>query len=300
MAVKWQTVKNNRYYFSAKTGAALTGSHKIGKKTYYFTKEGKLVKDSYSADGTYVDAKGHPLSRSTLKKFLQTAMKPVGSTLYVWGGGWNKEDTGSGTEAVTIGVSSRWKEFYGQQDASYSYKNTRYQIHNGLDCSGFVGWTVYNAFNTTSGNAGYVMLAQNMTRAFSDKGWGRFSPAGSYTDYRAGDICSSPSHVYIVVGQCNDGSVVLVHSSPQGVRLCGTPTRGGNTSSQALHLAADYMRRFFPGWYNRYPTCSVSYSYLTNYSRMRWYLSGDNHIMTDPDHYADKDAAQILRDLFGA
>ncbi|MFR8999502.1 MAG: hypothetical protein ACLVIY_02750 [Anaerobutyricum soehngenii] len=34
---------------------------------------------------------------------------------------------------------------------------------------------------------------------------------------------SSSTHVYIVVGSCQDGSVVLVHSSPAGVRLSGTP-----------------------------------------------------------------------------
>jgi len=59
---------------------------------------------------------------------LRIAKKPVGSTMYVWGGGWNKEDTGSGTEAVSIGLSPRWKEFYELQDKDYDYKNYKFCI----------------------------------------------------------------------------------------------------------------------------------------------------------------------------
>ena len=63
--------------------------------------------------------------------FLRIAMQPVGQTMYVWGGGWNEADTGAGAEAVTLGVSPRWAEFAAKQDSSYSYENTKYQIHDG-------------------------------------------------------------------------------------------------------------------------------------------------------------------------
>ena len=46
-----------------------------------------------------------------LKCFLRTALLPVGSTMYVYGGGWNEADTGAGIEAVTLGVSAEWAEF---------------------------------------------------------------------------------------------------------------------------------------------------------------------------------------------
>ena len=108
---------------------------------------------------------------------------------------------------------------------------------------------------------------------------------------------SSPNHVYIVVGQCSDRSVVLVHSSPQGVRLCGTCTLGGDMASQAISLANDYMRRYFPAWYSRYPESDKGMPYLTEYARMRWYLTG-SHMMEDPDRYAEKSAEEILKDLF--
>ena len=35
----------------------------------------------------------------SLTDFLRTAMEPVGSTMYIWGGGWNSEDNGSGEDA---------------------------------------------------------------------------------------------------------------------------------------------------------------------------------------------------------
>ncbi len=239
------------------------------------------------------------LSSSTLKTLLLTGLEPVGSTMYVWGGGWNKADTGAGTEARSIGVSSKWKTFFKKQTSSYNYKNTRYQIHNGLDCSGYIGWCIYNILNTTDGNAGYVMSASKMAQNFASRGWGTYRSASAVKNYRAGDIMSSSGHVWMVVGQCSDGSVVLLHSSPPGVRLCGTPSSSGKTSSQAVKLAASYMKKYFPEWYKKYPSCSVSASYLSGYSQMRWNISGKS-IMTDPDGYRNMSASEILKDLFAS
>ncbi|MCD8014226.1 MAG: Ig-like domain-containing protein [Lachnospiraceae bacterium] len=237
------------------------------------------------------------LSSSTIKTLLSTALEPVGSTMYVWGGGWNEEDTGAGTEAVSIGVSVQWKTFFEQQTSSYDYRTTRYQISNGLDCSGYIGWCIYNILNTTDGNEGYVMKASKMASNFASRGWGTYKSASSVTDYKAGDIMSSSGHVWMVVGSCSDGSVVLLHSSPPGVRLAGTPSSSGNTSSEAVKLAASYMKKYYPNWYSKYPDCLVSSSYLSGYSQMRWDISGKS-IMTDPDGYRSKTASAILKDLF--
>ena len=38
--------------------------------------------------------------RKTIANLLMTAIKPLGSTRYVWGGGWNEENTGAGVEGV--------------------------------------------------------------------------------------------------------------------------------------------------------------------------------------------------------
>ena len=68
-----------------------------------------------------------PPERSSLLDFLKTAGQPVGSTMYIWGGGWNEEDTGSGIEAVMLGLSPQWAEFAAQQDKDYNHKNHRYK-----------------------------------------------------------------------------------------------------------------------------------------------------------------------------
>lgn len=298
MAAGWQTINGKRYYFDKKTGARAKGWKEIGGYSYYFNSNGILLKNSYAKDGSYVDAEGKRLKKSTLKEFLQIALQPVGSTMYVWGGGWGA-DEGGNIDARTIGVSPQWKKFFNRQNASYNYQNTRYQARDGLDCSGYVGWAIYNAFNTKSGNSGYVYLAQRMTTVFSQKGWGVYTAASGVKNYRAGDIMStSAGHVYIVLGTCSDGSVVFVHSSPSGVQINGTYTRSGNPNSKAVQLAAKYMKKYYPKWYAKFPKCSRGTSYLTSYSRMRWNLKG-NCMMSDPEGYAEKNAAQILKDLFG-
>lgn len=276
---------------AGKIKAISSGKATITAKVFY---KGKQIKTWKKKVTVTTD-----LSSSTLKTLLLTGLEPVGSTMYVWGGGWNKADTGAGTEAKSIGVSSKWKTFFEKQTSSYNYNTTRYQIHNGLDCSGYIGWCIYNILNTTDGNAGYVMNASKMAKNFASRGWGTYRAASAVNNYRAGDIMSSSGHVWMVVGQCSDGSVVLLHSSPPGVRICGTPSSSGKTSSQAVKLATSYMKTYFPEWYKKYPSCSVSSSYLSGYSQMRWNISG-NSIMTDPDGYRNMSADEILADLFAS
>lgn len=278
-------------------------------KTYYYRVRGYLKKNGktkYTKFSKVLKVKmpakkdqETTTAKSTLKQLLLTGLQPVGSTMYVWGGGWNKADTGAGTAARTIGVSPKWKQFFNKQDSSYDYRTTRYQIANGLDCSGYIGWCIYNILNTENGKAGYVMPAQNMASNFASRGWGTYRSRSGVTNYRAGDIMSSSGHVWMVVGQCNDGSVVLLHSSPPGVQLAGTPSSSGKTNSRAVKLATTYMKKYFPKWYKKYPNCAVNGQYLTQYAQMRWDISGDK-IMTDPDNYRKMNASQILKDLFAS
>lgn len=269
----------------------------------------------------------HTPQLPALKFFLQTALLPVGSAMYVWGGGWNESDTGAEREACTLGVSPRWKEFAQKQTASYNYRTTRYQIHDGLDCSGYVGWCIYNLFHTAHSSVGsavscgYVMPARRMAAEFAARGWGTFIPRSQITAYHAGDIMSSRGHVWIAVGQCDDGSIVLLHSSPPGVRLCGTPgighafnsrhpsdtcrTPGSSripptpdiTDSQAIRLAGYYMRTYYPDWYSRYPDCSCDSSYLRDYDQMRWDTSG-KAALTDSEGFQKMSASTVLKNLF--
>ena len=234
--------------------------------------------------------------RATIKQLLQTGLKPVGSTLYIWGGGWGTN--GASKEAKTIGVSASRKKFYKKQNKYYNYQNYRYHSSKGLDCSGYIGWCIYNVMETKNGKKGYVMYAENMAKNFAKRGWGRFTNRRKVKTHQAGDIMSLPSgHVYMVVGTCKDGSVVLLHSSPPGVTLCGTSTPSGKSNSQAVKLAKRYMKKYYPAYYKKFGDCSRGRSYLRDYHRMRWDISGKS-VMTDPDGYRKMSADQILKDLF--
>ena len=252
----------------------------------------------YGAFSRKCDAALPETAVSTIRNFLKVSLAPVGSTMYIWGGGWNKADDAAGKDALRIGLNPQWRSFAGRQSSSYNYRNYRYKRGFGLDCSGFVGWSVYNAFHTRKGKQGegYVDKARNLAGNYAKNGWGSYRSASRVTEYRAGDIMSGSGHVYIVIGECPDGSVVLVHSSPAGVQICGTATPSGKKDSRAVKLARKYMKKYYPSWYRRYPNCFRDVSYL-KYDQFRWDVRGGN-VMEDPDHYRDIPAAKILKDLF--
>lgn len=226
--------------------------------------------------------------------FLRIAAQPVGSTMYVWGGGWNEADTGAGIEAVTLGVSPQWAAFAAQQGSGYDMNGTRYQIHDGLDCSGYVGWAVYNVLETENGRPGYVMSSTKMAKTYADMGLGTYIPAEEITDWQAGDIMSMQGHVWIVVGQCDDGSVLFLHASPPGVMFSGTKKADGS-ESQATALAEQLMRDYFPDWYARFPESARPHSYLMDSSAMRW----STDILSDYEGLREMTAEEVAAMIFG-
>lgn len=256
-----------------------------------------LGKLSTKSNYVYYSRDQTPVTQLTLKHLLQTALEPVGNTLYVWGGGWNESDTGSGIEAVTMGVSPQWKSFFNQYGSTYDYSKTLYQIHNGLDCSGYIGWTIYNSVNTSNYKDGYVLLADGMATNFASRGWGTYKNKTQITQYKPGDILSSAGHVYMVLGVASDNSLVIVHSSPNGVQINGTPTPSGNTNSVAAILAKKYMSTYYPTWYSKFPNVKVRYSYLTDFNQMTWDVSGTS-LLNDPEGISKKSAEQVLAILF--
>ncbi len=229
------------------------------------------------------------LREFSMERLLRTSLLPVGQTMYIWGGGWSKEDAGAGEEAVTLGVSGRWTEYAAGQNEQYDYDKTRYQSHDGLDCSGYIGWLLYNVFHTKNGENGYVSGASGMAQACAARGWGYLIQQ----DYRPGDICSMEGHVWMSLGQCRDGSVLLVHSSPPGVRICGTYLADG-TKSDAVKLAEQVMQKQYPSWYARYPECGVGHFYLEKSISMRW----NTDETTDPYHIQKMQAEDVILFLY--
>ena len=257
----------------------------------------------------------------TLKNFLATAMEPVGTALYIYGGTWDWQDAASSNQASTIGLSQSWIDFFQSQNADYTYKNEAnpsesYYPHNawnqyyyaGIDCSAYVAWAAYNIMNTESGNEGYVMSSTKMAKNFAEEqGWGTweqkdFTPA----DFKPGDIFSMNGHVWICLGKCDDGSLVILHSTPSdsingqgggGVQINGV---GDSENCQAVKLAEKYMSQYYPQWWERYHKVYKSFDSYTKYSgkdagKFSWDLK---NTLADPDGYANKKADEILADLF--
>ena len=104
---------------------------------------------------------------------------------------------------------------------------------------------------------------------------------------------SMKGHVWMALGMCEDGSVVLLHASPPGVMLSGTRL-ADNGVSQAELLANEYMCNYYPGWYERYPITVRDYSFLENSSRMRW----SETLLSDKQGLRDMSAEEVLQWLF--
>lgn len=181
-------------------------------------------------------------------------------------------------------------------------------IYFGMDCSGFVGWVVYNLVNDKSGNEGYVGKSTTRAEFFNSKGWGKLKEItkkqideNTY-EMHPGDIVSIRGHVYISLGKCADGSILLIHSSPPGVSIMGTTDKEGNTASDAISLAQKYNAKYpkWFEWYNKHDDRNFSRPfdrYLTNAKCFTWNVDGN--ILTDPEGVQKMTPEQIIDLLFG-
>ena len=142
------------------------------------------------------------------------------------------------------------------------------------------------------------MYADQMAKEFADRGWGTYTYRSQISGYKPGDILSSSGHVYMVLGTASDGSLVIIHSSPAGVQINGTPTPSGVINSKAVQLARWYMSTCYPEWYRKFPNTKTDYSYLTQFDKMSWDVSG-NALLNDPDGIKNMSAEQVLVTLFG-
>ena len=311
MAIGFHDIDGKTYYFYSKTGDKIEGwlTMKSTGKKYYLNPDngGVLVKNTeMEIDGVvYIfDEEGaaviktagpdisQPTGKRTIKNYLAGALQPVGQALYVWGGGWN--------DATRKGLSPLWKQWYDSQDSSYNYKNYMYQREKGFDCSGFVGWAAYQVMHSKSGEGdGYTVVSGEVGPSYRSRGWGTTLSVAdikksNYT-LKAGDVGYNAGHTWIVLGQCSDKSLVIVHSTPNaGCQISGTTTPGGNSDSQAVALAREYMSRYNGFYKYDYHTCAGLESYFVNGNYFRW----NSNTLSDPDGYKNMTADQILADLF--
>ena len=157
------------YAITTKAGGAVVTEISLadvsGKTVKVYGDPAQVVYQTFVAQSYKAPVSGTPGLR-TVKNYLATALEPVGTSLYVYGGAWDWQDSNSSPQARTIGIPQTWIDFFQQQDAGFTYKNSEnpassYYPHNswnqyyfaGPDCSGYVGWSVYNVMNTQSGQA---------------------------------------------------------------------------------------------------------------------------------------------------
>lgn len=243
-------------------------------------------------------------------------MQPAGNTLYLYGGGWNKKDTGASKEAVSFGLAPGWKEFFLSQSADYDYRNffpenkedrirENQYGDKGLDCSGYVGWCLYNTLETENTGFGYVDKACRIAGNLAEKGWGVLDEKADPCSFLPGDIFSMKDHVWICLGVCDDRSIVILHSTASvscsggyggGVQLSGA---GETPYCQAVETADYFMKKYCREWSRRYVavwkeiqayTCPGQYGG----GHFRW----DGKILCDPEGCREKKPWEILENLF--
>ena len=316
MVTGFVEIEGSIYYFRKASGKMLTGWQQLGKKKYYFGADGKMamgvvtidgVQEEFSQKGVYignyVDTSQDPTGEittdgsKTIKNYLLGALIPVGKVLYVWGGGWN--------DSTRKGISSTQIKWYNSQSKSYDYHNWNdLSVANrakGFDCSGFVGWAAYQVMHQTSNEGGgYTVVSGEVGSTYKARGWGNtfnqnYLSSNGYV-LKAGDIGYNDGHVWIVIGQCKDKSVVIVHSTPQaGVQISGTATPSGEYNSEAVALATKYMS-LYSGSIAKYDYHHSAGNYIPRYNYFRWNRS----TLADPDGYMSKYADAILADLFAS
>lgn len=266
----------------------------------------------------------------TLKNFLMTALTPVGTTLYVFGGGWNWQDANSSNQAMHIGIPQTWVDFFNAHDANYAFKNTddpakSYYMYRdiiqyyycGLDCSAFVGWCIYNLVenksSSVSNSAGYGCHSTMSAKILANKGWGTWTRDLS-DGFKPGDIFSIEGHVWISLGTCDDGSILLVHSSPSvsrvgqpgaGVQISAVNPKDTGNDCEAYKLASRYMSKYYPEWSRRYEAFLNDYERYTtvplknkNAGKFTWDVTGEK-LLSDEEGFFKMKPKDILANLFG-
>lgn len=293
---------------------------KIGNTVKVYGEYPYTIYTTFVGDSYTPPVKGSPGVR-TIKNFLQTSLEPVGTALYIYGGAWNWTDDGSSKESRTIGLSQSWLDFFQSEDETFTYRNNKslpksfyphkkYNQYNhaGIDCSGYIGWAVYNTMNTENGKSGFVIRANNMAKSYADDfGMGTRSRKFTSADFKPGDIFSMKGHVWTTLGVCDDGSIVILHSSPTKSKK-GSPgggvqigAIGSNSNCEAMKLAKEYMTKYYPAWSERYNVTFYPYSRYTGLSsslhgKFSW--NDDNSGLLDPDGYRNMKAKEVLKDLF--
>ena len=275
--------------------------------------------------------------KSTIKNLMINGLNLIGRVNYIWGGGRNEVN---GKRIVdTVGIPLDWEKFSASHDYSkeYNWRERRDNMnpygvnvsdrHNGVDCSGFIAWLIKNTVKDSKGLS-FLCKAANMARFYGEGennlGLGKYSDFEKINSIWPGDIISmnrswndkgkleNESHVYLSLGQFNDGSVLMLDMSGEGtVMIRGTRSyvairskNANDLSSEAIDAAKYCMKTYYPDTYRDWKL-EENHKYVCNKdsynldSSMHWYTMGPNSVISDPEGYQGMSPYKILSSLFG-
>lgn len=264
----------------------------------------------------------------TIKNLFSTAMEPVGTTLYVLGGGWSWQDEEESFGVQEFGIKNSWIKFFRSHDANYNFEfipgtnNEKVDKANsffpfggwiefyyaGLDCSGYIGWVLDNVIPNANGRRHFT-TSTRFVKKLSEEHLGSVTK-DTATGLKPGAIISVKGHTYMCLGTCADGSIVILHSTRSeskkgekggGVQLSALNPHDTGKGCEAYRLARHYMVRYFPEWSKRYNVVLKDYKENTDFtsSDLTGIFNWSEDILADPEGYHTKSAGEILKDLFG-
>ncbi len=254
----------------------------------------------------------------TRRNLLLNAFAPVGTTLYVPEG-----IAGSGEGAVPAG----WADFFSWQDETYLYTEWEssglalYQTC-GIDNGGYIAYVLENVLETgeslprdTSVITSLEEMGLGMVLPLMEGGWPDEDEAEASEDEEdagpptvslddiislmPGDLICTFDEVWIVLGTCADGSLVVFRCAPTlsyqdmpggGVQLSAV---GSSTDSLAYHLVKQVTENIYPLWSERYDVCLLDPSLMYQASCFVW------TDLSDPEGLTALSARQIITSLLG-
>lgn len=289
----WITVPSGIRFFYV-NGKRVTGWRKIGEYYYYFRSTGAMAR-STTVSGYTINSEGisnktdfkTATGGRTIRALLTNAVAPAGKVLYIWGGGWGGMGNSVEADSSKIGMLPTWTTFYNNHGfAGYDYTQYKFNYGMGLDCSGFTAWAVYNTIYDRNNVEDIVASSSGTAAYYISRGW--CYDAGN--TFKPGDVVSRSGHVWICMGTCTDGSVLIMHSTPEGCQLSGT-------DGIAIELATKYMKKVSPNW--PFHIHQNGRGYLAYVGKATWKTDGSG-ILRDPDGMQNMTAEQVCKIVFGS
>jgi hypothetical protein len=262
----------------------------------------------------------------TVENLLRVALSAVGETCYVFGGGWGEENH-------KIGLSQQSLNFFNQQDKSYdenlhdATKGTASR-GDGWDCAAMLGWVLYNTYFCEDD----ILLRDFLPESTDEISYGIGGPERTFVSdciiedfvrrnmgqkfhfsldkIQPGDIVHVPGHIFLVLGVCEDKSMVVSHSSVTvhgddlsqgGSMLSATLSENGEKESEALEIVTEFMRTYAPAFHEKFARDDGTSDFCLFYSK-DYGVSGericDNILrlsgLTDDENFRYKSAAEVI------